>query len=223
MILSRAWLHDTVSCAAWNDARKGVYLKPLFKIPCSNCYWGWSKPIMLDYRDISLMESVPLLWRTVTASPVGIEPMTILEGPPPYNWYLIHNVEKSTFSTGWPPNTPYDCAEARRTQVADATFRDNSDKVVEEEKTINTGSVYWSNEAWMDRFCQLGLTGLVIFRWNQQASASAESRMINICIKQNDKLFNLSLSFLSCNFIHEPTCSNKFCGDIVINNRVPGK
>jgi len=25
------------------------------------------------------MESVPLLWRTVTASPVGIEPMTILE------------------------------------------------------------------------------------------------------------------------------------------------
>ena len=31
---------------------------------------------MLDYRDISLMESVPLLWRTVTASPVGIEPMT---------------------------------------------------------------------------------------------------------------------------------------------------
>ena len=41
MILSRAWLHDTVSCAAWNDARKGVYLKPLFKTPCSNCYWGW--------------------------------------------------------------------------------------------------------------------------------------------------------------------------------------
>ena len=30
MILSRAWLHDTVSCAAWNDARKGVYLNPLF-------------------------------------------------------------------------------------------------------------------------------------------------------------------------------------------------
>ena len=26
------------------------------------------------------MESVPLLWRTVTASPVGIEPLTILEG-----------------------------------------------------------------------------------------------------------------------------------------------
>ena len=35
---------------------------------------------MLDYRDISLMESVPLLWRTMTASPVGIEAMTILEG-----------------------------------------------------------------------------------------------------------------------------------------------
>ena len=82
---------------------------------------------MLDYRDISLMESVPLLWRTVTASPMGIEPMTILEGgAPPYNWYLLHNVENSTFSTGWPPNTPYDCAEARRTQVADATFRDKS-------------------------------------------------------------------------------------------------
>ena len=42
------------------------------------------------------MESVPLLWRTVTASPVGIEPMTILEGGGPYNWYLIHNVENST-------------------------------------------------------------------------------------------------------------------------------
>ena len=92
MILSRAWLHDTVSCAAWNDAQKGVYLKPLFKAPCSNCFWGWSKPIMLNYRDISLMESVPLLWRTVTASPAGIEPMTIFGGgPPPYNWYLIHN------------------------------------------------------------------------------------------------------------------------------------
>ena len=83
MILSRAWLHDTVSCAAWNDAQKGVYLKPLFKTPCSNCYWGWSKPIMLNYRDISLMESVPLLWRTVTASPAGIEPMTIFGGGGP--------------------------------------------------------------------------------------------------------------------------------------------
>ena len=27
MILSRAWLHDTVPCAAWNDARTGVYLQ----------------------------------------------------------------------------------------------------------------------------------------------------------------------------------------------------
>ena len=33
---------------------------------------------MLDYRDISLMESVPLMWGPVTASPVGIEPMTIV-------------------------------------------------------------------------------------------------------------------------------------------------
>ena len=128
MILSRAWLHDTVSCAAWNDARKGVYLKPLFKTPCSSCYWGWRIPIMLDYRDISLMESVPLMWGPVTASPMGIEPMIILDfrgGGPPYNWYPIHDGENSTFSPGWPPNTPYDCAEARRTQVADATFRDN--------------------------------------------------------------------------------------------------
>ena len=108
MILSRAWLHDTVSCAAWNDARKGIYLKPLFKTPCSNCYWGWSIPIMLDYRDISLMESVPLMWGPVTASPVGIEPMTIFGGgpPPPYNWYPIHNGENSMNCTGWPPNTP---------------------------------------------------------------------------------------------------------------------
>ena len=83
---------------------------------------------MLDYRDISLMESVPLMWGPVTASPVGIEPMTILEGGgPPYNWYPIHNGENSTFGPGWPPNTPYACAEARRTQVADAIFRDNVD------------------------------------------------------------------------------------------------
>ena len=27
MILSRSWLHDTVSCAAWNGVRKGVYLQ----------------------------------------------------------------------------------------------------------------------------------------------------------------------------------------------------
>ena len=108
MILSRAWLHDTVSCAAWNDARNGVYLKPFFKTPCSNCYWGWSIPIMLDYRDNSLMESVPLMWGPVTASPVGIEPMTIFGGgaPPPYNWYPIHNGENSMNCTGWPPNTP---------------------------------------------------------------------------------------------------------------------
>ena len=80
---------------------------------------------MLDYRDISLTESVPLMWGPVTASPVGIESMTILEGGgPPYNWYPIHNGENSTFRPGWPPNTPYACAEARRTQVADATFRD---------------------------------------------------------------------------------------------------
>ena len=78
---------------------------------------------MLDYRDISLMESVHLMWGPVTASPVGIEPMTILEGGA-YNWYPIHNGENSTFGPAWPPNTPYACAEARRTQVADATFRD---------------------------------------------------------------------------------------------------
>ena len=35
---------------------------------------------MVYYRDISLMESVPLLWRPVTTSPVGIEPITILRG-----------------------------------------------------------------------------------------------------------------------------------------------
>ena len=98
MILSRAWLHDTVSCAAWNDARKGVYLKPLFKTPCSNCYWGWSIPIMLDYRDISLMESVPLMWGPVTASPVGIEPMTIFGGGP-----LIIDIQYITARIPWIP------------------------------------------------------------------------------------------------------------------------
>ena len=92
-----------VLCSVKWCTKRGL-LKPLFKTPCSNCYWGWSKPIMLDYRDISLMESVPLLWRTVTASPVGIEPMTILGGP--YNWYLIHNVENSTFCTGYGPPIP---------------------------------------------------------------------------------------------------------------------
>jgi len=35
---------------------------------------------MLDYRDISLMEGVPLLWGHVATSPVGIEPMTISRG-----------------------------------------------------------------------------------------------------------------------------------------------
>ena len=99
MILSRAWLHDTVSCAAWNDARKGVYLKPLFKTPCSNCYWSWSKPIMLDYRDISLMESVPLMWGPVTASPVGIEPMTIFGGGAP----LIIDIQYITARIPWIP------------------------------------------------------------------------------------------------------------------------
>ena len=97
MILSRAWLHDTVSCAAWNDARKGGYLKPRFKTPCSNCYWSWSKPIMLNYRDISLMESVPLMWGPVTASPVGIEPMTIF-GPPP-----IIDIQYITARIPWIP------------------------------------------------------------------------------------------------------------------------
>ena len=101
MILSRAWLHDTVSCAAWNDARKGVYLKPLFKTPCSNCYWGWSIPIMLDYRDISLMESVPLMWGPVTASPVGIEPMTIFGGGPPSP--LIIDIQYITARIPWIP------------------------------------------------------------------------------------------------------------------------
>ena len=45
------------------------------------------------------MESVPLMWGPVTASPVGIEPMTIFGGGgapvPPYNWYPIHNGENS--------------------------------------------------------------------------------------------------------------------------------
>ena len=40
---------------------------------------------MLDYGDISLMESVPLMWGPVTASPVGIEPMTIFGGGPALN------------------------------------------------------------------------------------------------------------------------------------------
>ena len=82
---------------------------------------------MLDYRDISLMESVPLMRGPVTASPVGIEPMTILEGAPP----LIIDIQYITariprFARAGPPITPYACAEARRTQVADATFRELS-------------------------------------------------------------------------------------------------
>ena len=42
-------------------------------------------------------------------------------------------------STGWPPNTPYDCAEARRTQVADATFRDLSDHLLRKPQVFNQG------------------------------------------------------------------------------------
>ena len=99
------------------------------------------------------MESVPLMWGPVTASPVGIEPMTILEGgggPPPiidiqYITARIH--ENSMNCTGWPPNTPYDCAEARRTQVADATFRDiriAHDHVMVELNIRNVMAVRWS-------------------------------------------------------------------------------
>jgi len=39
--------------------------------------FGFSILIILDNRGISLMESVPLIRGPVTASPVGIEPMTI--------------------------------------------------------------------------------------------------------------------------------------------------
>ena len=124
MILSRAWLHDTVSCAAWNDARKGIYLKPLFKTPCSNCYWDWSKPIYAGLQGhLPHSECAPTVEDRDRVAR-GNWTHDHFKGGGPYNWYLIHNVENSTFSTGWPPNTPYDCAEARKTQVADATFRD---------------------------------------------------------------------------------------------------
>ena len=140
MTLSRAWLHDTVSCAAWNDARKGVYLqkrtpggpqfyhvsknavlsgvfkkciwtkirtklwveihtiylknvtkhcknealvaslslylKPLFKTPCSNRCWSWNIPIMLlcwttGTSPSRLTESVPLLWHPASTEQKG--------------------------------------------------------------------------------------------------------------------------------------------------------
>ena len=47
MIFSRAWLHDTVPCAAWNDTRKGLYLQK--RMPGKSqfttslkmqCFWG---------------------------------------------------------------------------------------------------------------------------------------------------------------------------------------
>ena len=44
-----------------NAARKGSWPPPS-KTACSNRYWGWNIPIMVYYRDTSLMESVPLLW-----------------------------------------------------------------------------------------------------------------------------------------------------------------
>ena len=69
----------SVFCSMKWCTKRGLLKTPFFKTPCRNCYWGWSIPIMLDYRDISLMENVPLLWRPMTASPVEIEPMTILE------------------------------------------------------------------------------------------------------------------------------------------------
>ena len=47
---------------------------------------------MLDYRDISLMESVPLMWGPVTASPVGIEPMTIFGGGAPPRIIVIQYI-----------------------------------------------------------------------------------------------------------------------------------
>ena len=62
MILSRAWLHQ--QCLVQREVmhQNGIIKNPFFETPCSNRYWGWNILIILDYRDISLMESVPLLW-----------------------------------------------------------------------------------------------------------------------------------------------------------------
>ena len=127
MILSRAWLHDTVSCAAWNDARKGVYLKPLFKTPCSNCYWGWSKPIMLGLQGhlpygecASNVEARDRVTRgnwTHDHFRGGGAPPLIIDIQ-----YITARIPR--LARAGPPIPLYACAEARRTQVADATFRD---------------------------------------------------------------------------------------------------
>ena len=59
---------------------------------------------MLDYRDISLMESVPLMRGPVTASPVGIEPMTILEGGVIDIQYITARIPR--FARAGPPIPP---------------------------------------------------------------------------------------------------------------------
>ena len=59
--------YDSGLIASWglskcrNPAPKGSWLPP-FKTACSNRCCGWNIPMKVSYRDISLMESVPLLW-----------------------------------------------------------------------------------------------------------------------------------------------------------------
>ena len=59
---------------------KGFIYNPFLRPLAATVIEAEAYKIMPDYRDISLMESVPLMWGPVPASPVGIEPMTILEG-----------------------------------------------------------------------------------------------------------------------------------------------
>ena len=126
-----AW-YSVLCSVKWCTKRGSVYLKHLFKTPCSNRSWGWNMPIMLDYRDISLMESVPLLWRPLPRHPWELNPWSF-RGPPliiNWNWNLIHNgrLEILEFYVlpGLAPQYPLWLCWSTGTQVADATCRDTS-------------------------------------------------------------------------------------------------
>ena len=58
VVLNPKRLHVTVSCAAWNDARKGVYLKPLFKT-CPNPKIHLQKTPHHDFAQNGRFQSFP--------------------------------------------------------------------------------------------------------------------------------------------------------------------
>ena len=64
---------------AWNDARQGVCFKTLFQNPLQQLFLRLKHASYVGLQGTFPRGgyTVPLLWRPVTTSPVGIEPLTI--------------------------------------------------------------------------------------------------------------------------------------------------